>query len=509
MKSLFVLAFFLLVIQTAVFSQSYPYSRVRFNPTEQEMALIGSKGVALDHLYETENGLIGEFSKEETQIILGNCSNATVLIDDLTKDFIQNNSKISLNKRTGLKYTSPAGFKLGTMGSFFTLEEVDSHINALIAKYPLLISKKDSIGSSVEGRTIYSFKVSDNPNVDEDEAEVLYTAVHHAREPLSVMQMVYFLYYVCENYDKDPDIRYIVNRSEMYFVPFVNPDGYYYNQTTNPKGGGMWRKNRKENPDSSFGIDLNRNYGQIWGLNNQGSSPDTKSDVYRGPSAFSEPETQAIRNFCIKRKFYLALNYHTWGNHLIYPWGNDVGASTTPDSIAYKQHAALLVSENHYGPGTCMQRLYYTTNGCSDDWMYGEQTEKNKIFSFTPEVGLLGFWPPVDSIYPYCDENILQNINLAKMGIKMHPETPATSITDADAHEISISPNPSSGEIRVNSETTALIDFNIYDCTGRLVLSGTSSNNSMDLSLLNNGVYYCHIIMEGKSALNQKILILK
>jgi carboxypeptidase T len=509
MKTFLTLAFFLLVIHTGAFSQSYPYSRILFDPTEPEMALIASKGVAIDHMSLTEEGFIGEFSREETIIILGVCSHATVLVEDVTRDFILNKSHISTNKRTLLKYNAPAGFKLGTMGGFFTLAEADSHINALIAKYPLLISKKDSIGTSVEGRTIYSFKVSDNPNVDEDEAEVLYTAVHHAREPLSVMQMIYFLYYVCENYNKDPDIRYIVNRSEMYFVPFVNPDGYYYNQATNPKGGGMWRKNRRNNLNGSYGVDLNRNYGQIWGLNDMGSSPDKTSDVYRGPSAFSEPETQAIRNFCIKRKFYLALNYHTWGNHLIYPWGNDPGASTTPDSTEYKKHAALLVGENHYGPGTCMQRLYYTTNGCSDDWMYGEQTDKNKIFSFTPEVGLLGFWPPVDSIFPYCDENILANINLAKTGIKMHPETPATGIRDASIDDISLSPNPASGKILIAPEQKSDLDILVYDCAGRLVFSGTSSGSAIDLSHLDNGIYYCHMIREGRPASNTKIMILK
>ncbi len=117
-------------------------------------------------------------------------------------------------------------------------------------------------------------KISDNPNVNETEPEVLYTALHHAREPVGAMQMLFYMYYLLENYDNDPFIQALVDNTEMYFVPVVNPDGYVYNQTTNPNGGGMWRKNRRNNGSAGlYGSDLNRNYGYMWGYDNNGSSP--------------------------------------------------------------------------------------------------------------------------------------------------------------------------------------------------------------------------------------------
>ncbi len=94
---------------------------------------------------------------------------------------------------------------------------------------------------------------------------MLYTALTHAREPASVQQLLYFMYYILENYGVDDEITDIVDNTELYFVPCVNPDGYVYNQMESPQGGGMWRKNRRNNGDGSFGVDLNRNFGYKWG----------------------------------------------------------------------------------------------------------------------------------------------------------------------------------------------------------------------------------------------------
>jgi len=109
------------------------------------------------------------------------------------------------------------------------------------------------------------------------------------------------MWYLLENYSSDPSIKNIVDNTEMYFIPVVNPDGYIYNQTTNPNGGGLWRKNRRNNGDNTYGVDLNRNYSYNWGYDNTGSSGNTNSDTYRGPSPFSEPESRIMRDFTYQR----------------------------------------------------------------------------------------------------------------------------------------------------------------------------------------------------------------
>ena len=131
--------------------------------------------------------------------------------------------------------------------------------------------------------------ISDNPETDEGEPEMRIDAMHHAREPQGMQTTLWFMLFLLENYGSDPLATYLVNEREMYFVPCVNPDGYEYNRINNPNGGGMWRKNRRDNGDGTFGVDLNRNYKAGWTAPCAGST-NSGSDTYKGPSAGSEPE---------------------------------------------------------------------------------------------------------------------------------------------------------------------------------------------------------------------------
>ena len=102
--------------------------------------------------------------------------------------------------------------------------------------------------------------------------EVRLDSLHHSREPQGMQSSLWFLLYMLEEYGNDPLATYLVNEREIYFVPCVNPDGYEYNRQIAPGGGGLWRKNRRDNGNST-GVDLNRNYPFQWGFDNSGSSP--------------------------------------------------------------------------------------------------------------------------------------------------------------------------------------------------------------------------------------------
>ena len=132
------------------------------------------------------------------------------------------------------------------MGGYYTFQEIEDHLDELSNDYPYIFTEKISIGTSLEGRNIWAIKVSDNPNIEEDEPEVLYTGLHHAREPMSYMNLFYYMNYLCENYDSDVEIRNIIDNRELYFVPVVNPDGLVYNESIAPNGGGLQRKNGLE-----------------------------------------------------------------------------------------------------------------------------------------------------------------------------------------------------------------------------------------------------------------------
>src|SRR6185369_7961072 len=112
-----------------------------------------------------------------------------------------------------------------------------------------------------------------------------------------------------------------VNSREIYIIPCVNVDGYVFNESTDPAGGGMWRKNRRDNGDGTFGVDLNRNYNIDWGNCNAPvagvaancGSFTTSSDSYFGTGPFSEPETKALRDFTFERTFKLSIDQHSEG----------------------------------------------------------------------------------------------------------------------------------------------------------------------------------------------------
>lgn len=315
-------------------------------------------------------------------------------------------------------YAVPSHFYLGSMGGFYTYAQLLDILDSMALEFPGLISFKQAVDTTltIEGRPVYYVKISDNPTVDETEPEVLYTAIHHAREPESMSQLIYYMWYLLENYAADSTVRNLVDNTEMYFVPCINPDGYIYNETTDPAGGGMWRKNRRDNLDGEYGVDINRNYGWQWGLDDIGSSPLTGDGTYRGTSGFSEPETQAIRNFTNRHEFRLALNYHTYGNFHIVPWGYGTNFFT-PDSLQFDFYSEALTKYNHFLIGTPNQTVNYTVNGNSDDWMYGDQTFRSKILSMTPEVGEGndGFWPATNRIVDLCKGSMYANLTLARL----------------------------------------------------------------------------------------------
>ena len=381
-------------------------------------------GLEVDHgSYRPGVFIINAFSEWEIQLIKEAGFKTEILIADLTADFLRRNQEIdetslrgqSCNISSETTYETPLNYSYGSMGGYHTYQEMLDVLDQMASLYPNIFKAKTPITTAYtthEGRPIYWIKISDNPNEDENEPEVLYTALHHAREPNSLSQMIFYLWYLLENYDTNEEVKYLVDNVEMYFIPCVNPDGYVYNETTNPLGGGFWRKNRRDNGNGTFGVDLNRNYPYQWGFDDDGSSPNPNSETYRGPSPGSEPETQMVMDFCNAHNFQLALNYHTWGNLLIYPWGFVDGPS--PDDATFKGFAKAMVDENKFLTGYGSETVGYTVNGDSDDWMYGEETSKGKILAMTPEVGP-GFWPSSSEIDDLNKTTMKMNLTMAAL----------------------------------------------------------------------------------------------
>jgi hypothetical protein len=309
------------------------------------------------------------------------------------------------------------------MGGYHTYSEVIAVLDTMHMFYPSLTSSRIDIGHSLEDSVIWAFKISDNPDVDEDEPEVFYNSLTHAREPAGMEVLLYFMWHLLDNYGSDPQVTHLVDNRELWFVLVVNPDGYCYNEYTVPGGGGMWRKNRRDCGGGDWGVDLNRNFGYMWGYDDEGSDPYCWDECYRGSAPFSEPATQVIRDFFYSRDFVMCLDNHCHGMWLLYPWSYD--HFYTPDHNLFVAIAESMAVFNGHVPGTCWETINYPVNGGSIDWEYAELG----IIAISPEIGTSddGFWPPADRILPLCELELPANLLYAELADNPHRILPPTS----------------------------------------------------------------------------------
>jgi hypothetical protein len=402
------------------------YHRVRIDLRGRAIQDIEKLGIPADHgVYEPGRSFSTDISESELNLLKQAGFSTQIQVADIQEWYRSGRplppqaaaraGACDQAADSGPIYPTPANYTYGSMGGYHTLDEMLAVLDDMRAKFPQLITARAILSDTLathEGRPIWYVKISRQADVDENEPEVLYTALHHAREPNGLSQMLFFMWQLLERYPTDPEVQYILDHAELYFVPCLNPDGYVYNENIEPNGGGMWRKNLRDNGNGTFGVDLNRNYGYQWGFDNAGSSPNPGSAVYRGPGPFSEPETQMVRDFCLAHNFRLAFNYHTFGNLLIYPWAY----SDTPAEEGFRHFGRVLSRYNRYLTGTALETVGYPVNGSSDDWMFGGAD----AFSFTPEVGpgSFGFWPPKDTIDGLNKANAWSNRVLALCALR-------------------------------------------------------------------------------------------
>ena len=410
------------------------YSQVSFLNEAGIVGKLQAAGFDFDHPYldAGTNRLSIVFKSTDTPLLRRAGFNIRVDIADMAADFLERNKHATFHQYdTGGVTTSsrllfnspdqafanivatPVRFTEGTMGGYYKLAEIKQKIDDLKAAYSDLV-RIDTIGYTILGKPVWCVKMSDNVNTDEtDEAEVFYSGLHHAREPMSMMNVIFFMQYLLENYQTNARIKEIVDNRQLYFVPCVNPDGYFINETTNPSGGGQRRKNASTNGGSN-GVDLNRNYGYTFGYDNTGSSGTPSSDTYRGPSAFSELETVAIRNFLRTRRIKIALNNHAYGN--LYPHSPEVDTVTvtTAETANIASLAAVQNKFNGFIAGTPIQTVGYSVNGASGDYFFkADKTFRGNIYNFSPEIGTGTFWPAQNLIIPLCKAVFYGNVQAA------------------------------------------------------------------------------------------------
>ncbi len=256
-----------------------------------------------------------------------------------------------------------------------------------------------SVGKTVQGRDIWCLRInpSEKGEAPSSKPAAFFMGNHHAREHLTA-EVALALANELLSRKNEPEIKKYIDTLDIYIAPMTNPDGVEYDIAT---GKYRWhRKNMRVNDDKSFGVDLNRNYDSRWCV--AGASHYQGSDTYCGPYAFSEPETQAIRDFVLARpNIKTLMSYHSYSSLVLYPWaGLDNPVENEKDRKVFTALGKAMASFTGYKPEQSSD-LYIAT-GDTTDWAYATRG----IFAFTTELEGRSFYPGASIIEKACASNV-------------------------------------------------------------------------------------------------------
>ncbi len=285
--------------------------------------------------------------------------------------------------------------------SAVTLEE---DMRTLAEQFPD-IAEVHEIGRSVENRPILALRLGERKG---SAIRIGFFGCHHAREWLAVEIPYLLAGFLLAESTAEPMATWL-STSEIWVAPMVNPDGHEHARTTNER---LWRKNRRRNPDGSIGVDLNRNYGYMWGTLDVNTSSHVPSDeTYVGPRAFSEPETRAVRDLIGGQQFSGILTYHSYSQLILYPWGYTNDPITDAED---RSKIALLADRMKakiaavHGVNYVAQQSskLYPAAGDTTDWTYGVYGIPSITIELRPRRAKDGgFVLPAYQIQPTFDEN--------------------------------------------------------------------------------------------------------
>ncbi|PIR21683.1 MAG: hypothetical protein COV44_11870 [Deltaproteobacteria bacterium CG11_big_fil_rev_8_21_14_0_20_45_16] len=254
-------------------------------------------------------------------------------------------------------------------------EEIDLKLLQIAHKYPNL-TKLESIGTSVKKRPLMVLKISDHPETDEIEPEFKYIANMHGDEIVGRELMMRLIEDLLENYESDPKIQALIDNTEIFIMPSMNPDGAAVSRRWN-----------------GHGADLNRDFPDFTTTDNQNSAEDR------------EPETQAVMDFQARRHFALSTNFHGGAVVMNYAWDTMPEVHPLQDfllSLAtdYANTAPYMKESSEFPGGITNGYAWYEVNGGMQDWSYYWHND----LQFTVELSDIK-WAPYSELDYYYAQN--------------------------------------------------------------------------------------------------------
>lgn len=291
---------------------------------------------------------------------------------------------------------SPAAHPADWFAEYHDYTAITAHLRMLAELAPGRASLH-AIGTSLDNRPLWALRIG---GTAPDATPMLISGTLHAREWIAAAVTTCVADRLLTGYDADPAIRAFVDHTQLWVVPVVNPDGYQYSWSTNR----YWRKNRRDR----HGVDLNRNFSVAFG--GTGSSRSERSETYHGAYAFSEPESAALRDLARREHVALHVDFHAYGQLLLYPWAYTGTPAKDRDRLAAlgdRMASAMFVT--HDTRYRLMSGVdLYAAAGTLSDWMYGEAGALSYTIELRPNGpgGARGFVLPPEQIKPTCDEGL-------------------------------------------------------------------------------------------------------
>ena len=343
------------------------------------------------------------------------------------------------------------GPRVSWFDDYKTFAEINAYIDTLVASYPALVTKL-TIGTTLQGRTVYGMKITSSVGGGTKPA-VMFNGCQHAREWISPMTNMFIADQLIQTYGTDPDATAILDDLIVYVIPVVNADGYEYTQSVR-----LWRKNRRNNGDGTFGVDLNRNWPFAWG--GAGSDGNTSSETYRGTAPASEPETQFMMAFCLAHPEIVAhIDFHSYGQLILYPYGHENNAPPPPEpdyslfvNMSSDMADAIFAVHNvNYTDEVSW--MLYPAAGTMPDWFYDE----TGALSWTIELrNTSSFILAASQIIPTGEENyeaikVLTTFATTVPPLSISANGPETVEPDTSA-TVSVTVNEDFGTVQAGSE---------------------------------------------------------
>lgn len=334
----------------------------------------------------------------------GNLTEESLFIINPTKEQIKTlkqNPEISFDhpSRLGIEVYGPKGLSiylnqldinfvdialdhLKNADDYPTPEKINEELEKINEEYPE-ITQLDVIGISTQGKKIYAMKISDQPNVDENEPEVKYIANMHGDEIVGRELMILLIKELTSQYrNGNAQVKNLIDQTEIYIIPSMNPDGAYDRR----RGNSSW-------------VDLNRDF------------PDFSTRDNENTPHGREVETKAIMEWQASRNFSLSANFHGGAEVVNYPWDTIADRHPLHDFVVqisqeYANEVPGMKNSIEFPGGIVNGYSWYEVNGGMQDWSYYWYND----LQVTIEVSNVK-WPRYSEVARYWEENKKSLVN--------------------------------------------------------------------------------------------------